>query len=345
MRYTTFGRRTGLRVSEYALGTANFTTSPGVGADREQARAIFDAFADAGGTFLDCADAYQGGQAEVVLGELLAVDRDHFVLTTKFTRGSGGRTGVSEIGNSRRSMVRSLEASLRRLGTDHVDLYWAHLPDTVTPVDEIVAAFDDLIRAGKILHGGLSNFPAWRVATAATVADVRGRAAIVGMQTEYSLAERTADRELLPMAEAFGLGVTLYAPLAGGLLTGKYRHSGEGRLSRWGGGVRVEDGTAVLDTVLAVAGETGYTAAQVSVAWLRAHASRAATALVPVIGPRTTEQLAEYLGALELELTDEQYQRLKQVSAVTLGSPHETVAAALPANLGGDFVRHPVPVI
>jgi aryl-alcohol dehydrogenase-like predicted oxidoreductase len=238
MRYTTFGRRTGLRVSEYALGTANFTTVPGVGADREQARAIFDAFADAGGTFLDCADAYQGGQAEVVLGELLAADRDHFVVATKYTRGSGGLTGVSDTGNSRRSMVRSLEASLRRLGTDHIDVYWAHLPDTVTPVDEIVAGFDDLVRAGKILHGGLSNFPAWRVATAATVADARGRAPIVGMQTEYSLAERTADRELLPMAEAFGLGVTLYAPLAGGLLTGKYRHSGEGRLSRWGGGSR-----------------------------------------------------------------------------------------------------------
>ncbi|MEU4893517.1 aldo/keto reductase [Streptomyces sp. NPDC044780] len=346
MRYTTFGRRTGLRVSEYALGTANFTTT-----DRERYRAIFDAFAEAGGTFVDSADRYQGGASETLLGELLAADRDHFVLATKYSAGRGDRTGISATGNSRKNMIRSLEASLRRLGTDYIDVYWAHIPDTITPVEEIVAAFDDLVRAGKILHGGLSNFPAWRVASAATVAELRGRAPIVGIQVEYSLAERTADRELLPMAEAFGLGAALYAPLAGGMLTGKYRTGAEGRLSRQGAGVRVEDGdqkTAVLDTVLAIAAETGVSAAQVSVAWLRAHAARAATAYVPVIGPRTSEQLTEYLDALDLTLTEAQYARLAQVSAASLGNPHETAAAARAASLGGDADRvapHPVPVI
>jgi aryl-alcohol dehydrogenase-like predicted oxidoreductase len=350
VHYTTFGRRTGLRVSEYALGTANFATSPGAGAGPEQSRAIFDAFALADGTFIDSADHYQGGESETILGELLAGDRDHFVLATKYTRGSAGRTRINETGNSRKTMVRSLEASLKRLRTDYVDVYWVHLPDTLTPVDEIVTAFDDLACAGKILHGGLSNFPAWRVATAVTTADLRDRARIVGLQAEYSLAERTADRELLPMAEAFGLGVAMYAPLAGGLLTGKYRHSNAGRLNTLGGGVRIEDGeqkTAILDTVLAIAGETEATAAQVSVAWLRTRAASAATAFVPVIGPRTTAQLGEYLAALELDLTGEQYDRLEQASAIALGSPHETAAAGLPATLGGDAQRvrrHPVPV-
>ncbi|MGW3106701.1 aldo/keto reductase [Streptomyces sp. NPDC001100] len=351
MRYTTFGRRTGLRVSELALGTANFATTRATSQDRDQYRAIFDAFAEAGGTFLDTADHYQGGEAELMLGQLLATDRDHFALASKYTRGSAERTGISDTGNSRKTMVRSLEASLKRLGTDYLDIYWAHLPDTITPVEEIVAAFDDLVRAGKILHGGLSNFPGWRVATAATIADLRGRAAIIGIQTEYSLAERTADRELLPMAEAFGLGAALYSPLAGGLLTGKYRHSDEGRLSRWGAGVRTEDSaqkTATLDAVLAIASETGATAAQVSVAWLRAHAARSATALVPVVGPRTTAQLDEYLGALEFTLNDEQYRRLRQASDIPLGSPHETAAAGLPASLGGqahNVDRPLVPVV
>ncbi|GAA4517649.1 aldo/keto reductase [Actinoallomurus oryzae] len=350
MHYTTFGRRTGLRVSEYALGTANFGPAP-TGAGPERSREIFEAFAEAGGTFVDSADRYQGGQAETLLGELLAPDRDHFVLATKYTCGAAGHNRVGETGNSRKTMVRSLEASLKRLRTDYVDLYWVHLPDTLTPVEEIVAAFDDLTRAGKILHGGLSNFPAWRIAAAATGAELRDRAPIIGLQAEYSLAERTADRELLPMAEAFGLGAALYSPLAGGLLTGKYRHGGEGRLTARGVGVRVEDGeqrTAVLDAVLAVAEESGATAAQVSVAWLRGRAARAATPVVPVIGPRTPAQLDEYLKALDLDLTDEQYDRLDRVSAVALGVPHESATAALPATLGGDagrIRRHPIPVI
>ncbi len=349
MDHTTFGRHTGLRVSEYALGTANFGTGPGAGAGPEEAATIFHAFAEAGGTFVDTADAYQGGASETVLGGLLGADRDNFVLATKYTRGSGERTGAGDTGNDRRTMVRSLEASLRRLGTDHVDVYWAHLPDTLTPVGEIVAAFDDLVRAGKILHGGLSNFPAWRVAAAATTADLRDRARIVGIQVEYSLAERTAERELLPMAEAFGLGAALYGPLAGGLLTGKHRR-GEDSPRRRRGAVREEDAhtSAVLDEVLAVARETGADAAQVSVAWLRARAARAATAFVPVVGPRTTAQLDAYLAALDLDLDDAHYERLERASAVVLGTPHDPVAAALPSILGSPGARvrrHPVPVI
>ncbi|QIY93488.2 aldo/keto reductase [Streptomyces sp. S1D4-11] len=258
---------------------------------------------------------------------------------------------VHELLEERAECLLRVEASLKRLGTDYVDVYWAHLPDIITPVDEVVAAFDDLVRAGKILHGGLSSFPAWRVDTAATIAELRDRAPVIGIQVEYSLADRTAERELLPTAEAFGLGAALYAPLTGGLLTGKYRLSREGRLSRWGAGVHVEDSehtTTLLDGVLAVAEESGTSAAQVSAAWLRARAARASTALIPVIGPLTTERLGEYLPALDLVLTDEQYDRLEQAGGVALGTPHETAAVGLAAALGGDAARvrrHPVPVI
>ncbi|MFI6411915.1 aldo/keto reductase [Streptomyces sp. NPDC050585] len=342
MRYTTFGRDTGLRVSEYALGTANFGTLWGGGARREEARKIFERFAEAGGTFVDTADNYQLGESERLLGEFLATDRDHFVVATKFGLGAG-RPRISGTGNSRKNIRASVEASLKRLRTDYIDVYWAHLPDGVTPVEEILQALDDLVRAGKVLHAGLSNFPAWRIARAATLAELRGTARLVGVQTEYSLAERGADREVLPMAEALGLGTTVWSPLGGGLLTGKYRRSDEGRLSDWDGlAIRQEDGeqrTRVLDTVLAIAEEAGVSAARVAMAWLRAHAARLGTALVPVIGPRMPEQLEEYLAALELDLDDTRIARLDEVSAVRLGQPYELIAGHADAALGGEAAR------
>ncbi|MEV7779609.1 aldo/keto reductase [Kitasatospora sp. NPDC088351] len=350
MHYTTFGRATGLRVSEYALGTANFGTLWGGGASREEARKIFDRFAEAGGTFLDSADNYQIGESEKLLGEFLGADRDHFVVSTKFTLGAG-RPRISNTGNSAKNIRSSVEASLRRLGTDYIDVYWAHLPDSVTPVEEILGALDGLVRSGKILYAGFSNFPAWRISRAVTLAELRGLPRLVGIQLEYSLAERGAERELLPMAEALGLGATLWAPLGGGLLTGKYRQSRSGRLTDWDGqAIRVEDSeqrTAVLDAVLAVAEETGAPAGQVAMAWLRARSARSATAMVPVIGPRTAEQLEDYLAALELTLEDAQFERLEQAGGFRPGQPYELIANHQDAALGreGDrFVRPTVPV-
>lgn len=220
MRYKTFGRRTGLRVSELALGTGNFGTGWGYGAEREEAQAVFEAYVAAGGNFIDTAHSYQLGQSEKLVGQFIAADRDHFVVATKYTLGSGGADGLSRTGNSRKNLVRSVEESLKRLNTDRIDLYWAHMADGMTPMEEILRGFDDLVRAGKILYAGLSNFPAWRVARADLLADLRGWAPVAGIQIEYSLAERTADRELLPMAEALGLGVALWSPLGGGVLTG-----------------------------------------------------------------------------------------------------------------------------
>ncbi|MFF8481345.1 aldo/keto reductase [Streptomyces antibioticus] len=342
MRYTTFGHRTGLRVSEFALGTANFGTGWGAGAEPDEARRIFDRFAEAGGTFLDTADGYQFGESEELTGKLVSADREHFVLATKFALGAAPQPDISRTGNSRKNMVASVEASLRRLGTDYLDLLWVHFPDQLTPMDELLRGLDDLVTAGKIHHAALSNFPAWRVSRAAALADLRGQAPIVGIQHEYSLVERTADRELLPMAESLGLGAALWSPLGGGLLTGKYRTSAEGRLSDLGVVIHTENTsqkTAVVDTVLAVAEEAGVTPAEVAVAWVRERAARTTATLVPIIGPRSLSQLDSYLGALDVRLTHEQYTRLDEVSAVPLGVPHEGIAGSLGRLQGGDTGR------
>ncbi|MFJ1761356.1 aldo/keto reductase [Amycolatopsis sp. NPDC088138] len=334
MRYQTFGRQSGLRVSEYVLGTATFGTAPAA-AGLAGAKAIFEAFVAAGGTTFDVSNIYQNGEAETVLGDLLGRERDEFVVITKYsgTRQAQVRPGTT--GNSRKTMIRSLEESLRRLKTGYVDVFMPHFPDGVTPVAEILAGFEDLVRAGKIRYGGLSNFPAWRVAGAAVRSELSGSSPLVGIQTEYSLAERSAERELLPMAQAHGLGVVLYSPLAGGLLTGKYRQGAQGRLS-----ARADADTgqraAVLDAVLAVAEEIGTGPVQVALAWLRRRAGRAQTSMIPIVGPRTPAHLQGYLDALDVELSREQYERLDEVSAIRLGTPHEDVAAALAHGLDGD---------
>jgi aryl-alcohol dehydrogenase-like predicted oxidoreductase len=204
MRYTTFGPRTGLRVSEYALGTATFGAAPAA-AGATDSQHVFTAFVDAGGTTFDTSNLYGGGEAESRLGELLGDVRDDFVIITKYG-GSRTSTRPGTTGNSRKTMFRSLEESLRRLRTDYVDVFMPHFPDGVTPADEILAGLDDLIQAGKVRYGGLSNFPAWRVAGAATRSHLSGRTPLAGIQTEYNLVERSAERELLPMAEAHGLG-------------------------------------------------------------------------------------------------------------------------------------------
>lgn len=349
MRYSTFGARTGLRVSELALGTANFGTTWPTGATFEDAKTIFTAYAEAGGIVLDTADVYQFGQAETYLADLIGDERDNFVLASKFTQGDRPHPGVSRTGNSRKTIVSAVEASLRRLRTDRLDLYWVHWPDFVTPIEEIVETLTVLINAGKILHAGFCNFPAWRVAYAVALSSRRSD--IIAIQTEYSLAERSADRELLPMADALNLGVALYSPLGGGLLTGKYRHSNEGRLSKLGSVIQREDSdqkTAVVDAVVATAADLECSPAQVAMAWELEHARRAATTIVPIIGPRTPAQLEDYLDALHVALDATQFAHLSAVSAPLLGAPHDEAAANADANRGGGtadqfIVGSPVP--
>lgn len=322
MNYQLFGSRTGLWVSELALGTAMFGPAGGPGAGPDAARDILRGYVEAGGNFIDTSDAYQGGEAERCLKDLLGPQRDDFVLASKYTRGPGAAPALARLGNHRKAMTQAVEASLRRLGTDYLDLYLAHLPDGVTPVAEVVRGFDDLVRAGKIRYGGLSNFPAWRVAAAAVTADLRGWAPLAGIQLEYNLAERTAERELLPMADALGLGVMGYSPLAGGVLTGKYRRGEAGRASRATGqapapGAQTE---AVLDVLLALAEELAATPGQVATAWVKARG------VLPIVGPRTRAQLDDYLRAAALVLSPAQRQRLDAASATPLGYPHELLA-------------------
>jgi aryl-alcohol dehydrogenase-like predicted oxidoreductase len=338
MRYTTFGRRTGLRVSQFALGAGNFGIGPKALTAPGEAAQIFDRFVGAGGNFIDTADAYQGGESEQLIGDFIRADRDELVVATKFTVGAGPLRSLARTGNSRKNLRISVEGSLKNLGTEYVDLLWVHFPDELTPVEELVAALDELVTQGKILYAAFSNFPAWRVSRAVTIADLTDRSPIAGVQIEYSLVERTADREVLPMAEALGLGVTMWSPLGGGLLSGKYRQSNRGRLTDVGRLVHTEttrQKSAIVDAVLDIAGELDRTPAQVATAWVNERSRRLATASVPIIGPRDLRQLDEYLAALEIDLTHEQYERLTDLSAIPLGIPHEANAEAKDRLQGG----------
>ena len=323
MKYKLFGRGTGLRVTELALGAGLFGTRWGYGAEPDEARKIFDTYIEAGGNFIDTADSYEFGQSEELLGDFLQGKREDVVLATKVTLGASAQPKTLGVGNSRLSLIRSVEDSLRRLRTDRIDLLWVHMPDAVTSTDEIMHALDDLVRTGKVVYIGLSDFPAWRVSRAATLAELRGWAPVIGLQTEYSLVERTPDRELLPMAQAYGLGVVAWSPLGGGLLTGKYRRGEQGRADTFQRLVHQEDQQqkiATVDAVLAIAQETGATAIQVALGWIRNKG------IVPILGPRNAEQLVGNLAALDFELTPQHVARLDEVSAVVLGFPHDTLA-------------------
>ncbi|MDJ0854760.1 MAG: aldo/keto reductase, partial [Desulfobacterales bacterium] len=211
MRYRLLGH-SGLRVSELCLGAMTFGDDRGWGASPAESRRIFDAFAEAGGNFIDTADIYTAGTSEKLVGEFVAGDRERFVLATKYSN-SAPVGDPNAAGNHRKNMVQSLEASLKRMQLDYIDLYWLHAWDFMTPVEEVMRAFDDLVRAGKILYAGISDTPAWIVSRADALADFRGWSRFVAIQVEYSLVERTVERELLPMAKALDLGVTAWSPL------------------------------------------------------------------------------------------------------------------------------------
>src|SRR6266849_5295988 len=230
MKYPLFGN-SGLRVSEVSLGTMTFGEDWGWGAAKDESRKIYEAYREAGGNFIDTANMYTNGSSENLVGEFIHDHRQSVVLATKYTNAMAGND-PNAAGNHRKSMVQALEASLRRLKTDYIDLYWLHIWDQMM-VEEVMRAFDDLVRQGKVLYIGVSDAPAWWIARANTLAELRGWTQFVGLQIEYSLIERTVERELIPMAKAFKLGLVAWSPLAGGLLSGKYHSSGakDGRYS------------------------------------------------------------------------------------------------------------------
>lgn len=326
MRYKLFGR-TGMRVSELCLGTMTFGEEWGWGASAEGSKALFETYVAAGGNFFDTANYYTGGSSEKILGELIRPDRERYVVASKFTLGM--RKGdLNSGGNHRKNLTQSLDASLKRLGVDYLDLYWVHAWDGTTPVAELMRALDDAVRAGKVLHVGVSDTPAWIVAQANTLAEQRGWTPFSGLQIEYSLIQRTPERDLLPMAAAFGMTVTPWSPLASGLLTGKYTAPGKTAQDEAG---RLKEGSArfstrnlqIVEALRKVAAEVGLPPAQVALAWIRhLHPS-----YIPIVGARTTEQLTDNLASLSVALSTEQLGTLHEASKIELGFPHEFLAS------------------
>jgi aryl-alcohol dehydrogenase-like predicted oxidoreductase len=314
MRYKLLGK-SGLRVSELALGTMTFGEAWGWGASKAESRRIFEAFAEAGGTFVDTACNYTDGESESILGELLAADRERFVVATKYTLTSR-RDDPNGGGNSRKAMVQTLEGSLKRLGTEYIDLLWLHMWDGMTPVEEVVRAMDDLVSAGKVLYVGFSDTPAWVVSQAVAIAEARGWARPVALQLPYSLADRDPERDLLPMARALDLAVTPWGTLEGGALTGKYLEEGLEPRRYDGVGPKTNE---IAREVLAVADELGVSASQVAIAWVLAQP----WPLIPIVGARSEAQLRDNLGALEVELPEEALERLSAASAFHPGFPRD----------------------
>ena len=328
--------RSGLRVSPLALGTMTFGTDWGWGADAQEARRIFDTYVDRGGNFIDTANQYTNGSSEKFVGEFAAEKRDQLVLATKYTlplRPTDPNAG----GNHRKSMVRSVENSLKSLQTDYIDLLYLHAWDFLTPVEEIMRAMDDLVRAGKLLYVGISDAPAWQVARMQTIADLRGWSPLIALQIEYNLIERTVERDLIPMAKEMGLGVIPWSPLASGVLSGKYSKkdldAGGGTAEAAGTrkniaaaqGALNPRGLEIAEVVKTIAAEIGKTPAQVALAWTLLDK----TVTAPIIGARTSAQLEDNLGALDVIFSDDQRQRLDAVSAIELGFPHAMLTRPL----------------
>ena len=334
MRYKLLGK-SGLKVSELCLGAMTFGDDWGWGSTKEESRKIYDAFVEAGGNFIDTADLYTNGTSERFLGEFMASDRERIVLATKYTNSAPG-ADPNAAGNHRKNMMQSVEASLKRLNTDYIDLYWLHVWDFLTPVEEVMRAFDDLIRQGKVLYIGISDAPAWIISRANTLAELRGWTQFVGLQVEYSLIERTCDRELLPMAREMDLAVTVWSPLAGGLLTGKYAEGGdavneEKRLTHPMVAPLVditERKRTIAAAVVKVAEAIGKTPAQVALAWL----CRQPGVMIPIIGARRLSQLKDNMACMGVTLNDEHLQKLDEVSRIELGFPHDFVANEMVQN-------------
>jgi aryl-alcohol dehydrogenase-like predicted oxidoreductase len=324
MRYKLLGK-SGLRVSELCLGTMTFGEEWGWGSPKDESRAIFTAFAQAGGNFLDTADFYTGGTSEKLVGEFAGNDRERFVIATKYTshRRKGDPNGG---GNHRKSFFEALHASLRRLNTDYIDLYWLHAWDGLTPVEEVLRAFDDAVRMGKIHYAGISDAPAWVVAQANTLAQLRGWTPFVGLQVEYNLVQRTPERDLIPMAEALGIGITAWSPLASGVLSGKYGKASAGgeqkRLDKATFVQLTERNLAIAGAVEGVAQALGKTSAQVALNWLRQRHQ-----VIPIVGARKLAQLQDNLGCLSFTLPAAHLEKLNDASRIDLGFPHDFLAS------------------
>jgi aryl-alcohol dehydrogenase-like predicted oxidoreductase len=320
MKYRLLGK-SGLRVSEAALGTMTFGDEWGWGSPKAEAQKVYETYREAGGNFIDTANFYTNGTSERFLGDFIQRDRHSVVLATKYSNAAPGND-PNAAGNHRKNMMQAVEASLKRLQTDYIDLYWVHIWDGITPVEEVMRGLDDLVRQGKVLYVGISDAPAWWVAQANTLAELRGWTQFIGLQIEYNLIERTVERELIPMAKALNLGVLAWSPLARGVLTGKYA---EGKAD---GGRMTNEGmkdflpeeqraVPIISAVKSVSEQSGRSMAQVALAWLR----HQTVPVIPIIGARKVSQLQDNLASLDLELSAEQLKSLDGASRIELGFP------------------------
>jgi aryl-alcohol dehydrogenase-like predicted oxidoreductase len=319
MKYTLLGK-SGLRVSELCLGTMTFGEDWGWGSNFDESRKVLDVYKAAGGNFLDTANLYTNGTSEKYIGEFIKGEREKWVVATKYSLG-GKDANINTCGNHRKNMMQSVEGSLRRLKVDYIDLLWLHIWDYTTPIEEVMRGFDDLVRSQKVLYVGISDAPAWVVSSANTMASLRGWTPFVGLQIEYSLKERTPERDLIPMAKAFDLAVTPWSPLAGGLLTGKYNQkeiSNTARLVVEGRTLDPRD-LRIAEAVVAVANRIGKTPAQVALKWIMQQGH----CMVPIVGARTAAQMHENLGSCDFVLSVEEMRKLDEASAISLGFPRD----------------------
>lgn len=317
MQYKLLGR-SGLKVSELCLGTMGFGTATPWGVDKAASFSIMDAFGNAGGNFLDTANRYQDGMSEEIVGAFINQhDRDYWVVATKYSL-YDNQTNPNASGNNRKNMMRSVEQSLKRLNTDFIDVLYLHIWDALTPMDEVLRGLDDLVRQGKVNYIAISDTPAWMVAKGQTMAELMGWSQFVALQVEYSLLQRTPERDLIPMAKHFGLTVTPWAPLAGGALTGKYLRNDPGRIKE--GSKRLnEQAVNITKEVMAIAEETGTTPGQVALAWTMQQGFSS----IPIVGATKLSQMQDNLGVIGLQLSKEHLQRLDSISKIELGFPGE----------------------
>ena len=334
MRYKLLGK-SGLRVSELCLGGMTFGEDLGSmlpGASKEEAKKIFDLFVSKGGNFIDTANVYQNGTSEKYVGEFISSERERFVVATKYTL-TTNPDDPNASGNHRKNLVQSVEASLKRLNTHYIDLLWVHMWDPMTPIEEVMRSLDDLIRSGKILYIGISDVPAWVVSNANAIADLRSWSSFIGLQIMYNLIERSAERELLPMARALDIGVTVWSPLGGGVLSGKYNKENTKEQKRFNVNNPMsasfvnERNISIATEVQAIAKEITKTPSQVALNWIRQRQNDNAV-MIPIVGARTEVQIKDNLGCLDFELTTEQLKRLDEKSKIQLGFPHDFMSEA-----------------
>src|SRR5260370_1141121 len=276
----------------------------GWGSPKDEAQKVYETYREAGGNFIDTANFYTNGTSEKFVGEFIKGHRESVVLATKYSNAAPA-SDPNAAGNHRKSMMQAVEASLKRLQTDYIDLYWVHILDGITPVEEVMRGLDDMVRQGKVLYAGISDAPAWWIAQANTLAELRGWTQFVGLQIEYSLMERTVERELIPMAKALNLGVLAWSPLARGVLTGKYHGDGKvdgGRMTNEGMKeflTEEQRAVPIISAVKSVSEQTRRSMAQVALAWLR----HQTLPVIPIIGARKGSQLQDNLASLHLELS------------------------------------------